>query len=266
MKLGVVFILAVVLLITGCPPDKPNVVLNPQPMYKFYVDHHWVPLAEPDSRFGPGTVFTLAPGDDPRWQGSLQDCGLPATLVAPVQGSAGKLAFNMSGDYGASAVLQLKGVSVGPDFSKVKTASLTLDQHGPSSLNMIQIRIWINDPSNKDKIPQTCKDILNAPNTYIVQEAYSVSKGTYTLKDNASAKISLKGLNVGPLAISADAHASPTADGSLTFDQTLYTAVRKLVYANGGWESLGRPDDQSSADTQVINQLSYFQNNTHREK
>ena len=255
MKSRLAGLVALSLLATGCPKVEDVT----QPLYRFYVDHGWIPLPEPDSRFSPGTVFSVLPDRrNLRWEGSLQDCGLPSDLVAPVQAAAGQLQFNLSGDYGASAALQIKGVSAGPDFSKVKTSTLTLDEHGPSSLNMIKIHLWIDDPENKDKIPQTCKDLLNKPNWYVVQEAYSVSKGKYTLKNSSGVKISLKGLDIGPLKIGADAHASTTEDGSLTFDQTLYTAVRELAFANGGFDSLGRSARSADIDHQVLSRLAYI--------
>jgi len=246
---------ALVTLLVGCPNDKITDVTSPTPIYKFYTANHWIPLPEPDSRFGPGAVFTYSPQNGFSWQGNITTCGLPKEIVTPTQGAAGKLTFNSTSDYGASAVLKIGGVQAGPDFSKVKKVSLELDNHGPDSLDMLSFRLWVNDPSNKDKIPQTCKDILNTPNTYVVQEAYAVSKGKFTLDDKNNAKISLTGLQAGPVNISAGAHAAPSADGSLEFDQTLYTAVRRLQYANGDWQSLGHANPD--ADQQLLNQLSY---------
>jgi hypothetical protein len=243
---------------TGCPHQDPQAVLNPDPMFRFYLAHQWIPLPEPDSRFGPGAVFTFSPGSDPRWQGTLQDCGLPDELTKPVDAESGQLQFDAASDYGAKAGLSLKGVSAGPEFSKVKNSTLELDRHGPSSLNMVRLRLWLNDPENRNKIPQGCKDLLNRADTYIVQEAYEVSKGKYTLTSGTSAKVSADDLKLGVLSLAPDAHAAVESDGSLVFDQTLYTAVRRLVYANGGWESLGRPGDAGSADQQVIRQLPYL--------
>lgn len=258
MNLRLVWTIAAVLafLAKGCSSGNPGRVLSPQSTYKFYINNHWVPLSEPDSRFGPGAVFTFTPQTGFRWIGTLATCGLPQSVITPVQADSGKLIFNTDSDYGASAVLKVKGISAGPEFSKVKATTLELDQHGPSSLNMLAVRLWVNDPANQNKIPEECKKALNEPNTYIVQEAYSVTKGKYTLRDSTNAKIALKGLQLGPVNIAADAHASPSTDGSLEFDQLLYTAVRRLQYANGGWTSLGR-ENQPDADKAIINQLPY---------
>jgi hypothetical protein len=243
---------------TACPPQDSRAILSPDPLYKFYLSHQWIPLPEPDSRFGPGAVFTFKPGSDPRWQGTLQDCGMPSDLTKAVEAQSGELEFNTSSDYGASAVLKLDGVTAGPQFSKVKSATLELERHGPSALNMVKLRVWLNDPDNRDKIPQVCKDLLNRADVYIVQEAYEVSKGKYTLKSEASGKVAVDGLKAGVLSLAPDAHTTIGSDGSLTFDETLYTAVRRLVYANGGWDSLGRPGSAADADQQIINQLPYL--------
>jgi len=258
MKLQWATIAVLLAFTTACPRQDPQSVLSPDPMYKFYLAHQWIPLPEPDSRFGPGAVFTFTPGTDPRWQGTLQDCGLPGEVTTAVEAQSGQLEFDTSSDYGASAVLKLKGVTAGPEFSKVKNSTLQLDQHGPSSLNMVKLRLWVNDPENRDKIPKGCKDLLSRANTYIVQEAYEVSKGKYTLKSATSGKVAIDGLKLGVLSLAPDAHAKIGNDGSLTFDQTLYTAVRRLEYANGGWDSLGRPGSGADADQQVISQLPYI--------
>jgi hypothetical protein len=245
------------LVATACPPDNPGAISDPQSTYKFYIDNHWIPLPEPDSRFAPGAVFTFTPDTGFRWVGNLATCRLDDAVIAPVQGNSGKLTFNTTSDYGASAVLKVKGVTAGPEFSKIKKTTLELDKHGPSSLNLLAIRLWINDPANANKIPQECKTAMDAPNTYIVQEAYSVSKGKYTLEDSTNAKIAIKGLQVGPVNFAPDAHAKPSSDGSLEFDELLYTAVRRVQFANGGWQSLGR-ENQPDADQQIVNQLPYL--------
>lgn len=240
---------------TGCP--NTGDVSKSQPIYKFYIQNHWIPLAEPDSKMAPGAVVTYTVKNGIQWQGTIVGrCGIPDDLLKAVPSDAGKLTFNTSSDYGASAVLNIKGVTVGPQWKKVKSTTLELDKHGPSSLDMVGIRLWMSNPDNASKIPQGCKDLLNAPNTYLIQEAYAVSQGKYTLKDSTDAELSLKGLQAGPLSLSADAHAKPSDDGSLEFTELLYTAVKNVQFANGGWQSLGS-SGQPSADDTILKQLPY---------
>lgn len=244
-----------VLLAIGCPSTED--VSKSQPIYKFYIQNHWIPLPEPDSRMSPGAVVTYTPKDGLRWQGTITGrCGLPDELLKGVSGNAGKLTFNTKSDYGADAVLQIQGVTVGPEWSKVKSTTLVLDQHGPNSLDMVGIRLWMANPDNVNKIPQACKDLLNMPNTYLIQEAYEVSKGKYTLNGSSNTTIAVKGLQAGPVSITANAHAKPSEDGSLEFSEVLYTAVRNVQFANGGFQSLGK-EGQSSADATIVKQLPY---------
>lgn len=249
--------IAALTLVLACCTACPNTsrVSNSQPIYKFYIQNHWIPLPEPDSKMSPGAVVTYTPKNGVQWQGTIVGrCGIPDELFKPSPSDAGKLTFNTSSDYGADAVLKLKGVSIGPQWSKVKSTTLELDKHGPSSLDMVGIRLWM--AQNGGKIPQACKDLLNSPNTYLIQEAYAVSQGKYTLKDKSDAELSLKGLQAGPLNIGVDAHAKPSDDGSLEFDELLYTAIKNVQYANGGWQSLGS-ESSSFADETILKQLPY---------
>jgi len=244
-------------LLDGCPQNKIQELNQSLPLYKFYIDNNWVPLPEPDSRFNPGAVFVVDPNGGLSWQGTLADCGVPAELLAGVQGAAGKLTFSATNDYGAKAVLKIKGITAGPDWSKVKTADLSLDDHGVSSIDMLKLRLWLDNPDNKDKIPATCKKWLNMAGYYVARESYYVSKGSYTLKDNNGITIAVKGLQAGPVSIDPDAHVKVDQNGSITFDQMLYTAVRRLAYANGDWTNLGGPTGTSTVDQDLIGKLSY---------
>jgi len=125
----------------------------------------------------------------------------PDDIIAPAVGTSGKLTFSSDAEYGTDAVLKLPGISAGPEFSKVKKTSLEQDDYGPSSLNLIKVQIWMTDPKHSSSFPQVCNEYLSKPDTYVVQEAYRIAKGKYTLVDNSNAKISVKGLRAGPVSI-----------------------------------------------------------------
>jgi hypothetical protein len=227
-------------------------------MQQFYLDNGWIPLPLPDSQYAPGTIFTYEKKTGLRYISSLKTCGIPDEVTAPVVGNSGKLSFNVSGDYGADLAVKVSGVSAGPDWSKIKKTTLTMDDHGPSSMDLYKLQIWLTAPENADKFSPVCKTELLKPNTYVAQESYRVSKGKLTLSDENGAKIAVKGLQAGPVNIGADAHAKATEDGSLEFDQTLYTAVRRLVYVtNGGFQALGNATQPAAktADAEIIKDL-----------
>jgi hypothetical protein len=219
-------LIAILLAVAGCHRSQPASVLGRQDLYMFYSARQWIPLREPDPRFSPGSIVTYSAGRDPQWQGSLGDCGLPSSLLNPLEGQSPQLRFDASSVYSANAVLKIKGVTAGPEFSKIATSLFMADTHGPVSLDMIKIALWLGDPENKDKIPLGCKTLLNVPNAYVVREAYAVSKGKYVLEDKTNRQLWVKEMHMGALSIAEDARARLSPDGSLAFDDTLYVAVR----------------------------------------
>lgn len=229
-------------------------------MQKFYLDNGWIPLPMPDSRYVPGTIFTYDKKTGLRYVSSLATCGVPQDVTAAVVGDSGKLTFNVSGDYGADLALKISGVSVGPEWSKVKKTTLEMDDHGPASMDLIKLNTWLTASENADKFSPVCKTELLKPNTYVAQESYRVSKGKMTLSDQNGAKIAVKGLQAGPVNIGADAHAKSAEDGSLEFNETLYTAVHRLIYVSDqGFQALGKATqaNATTADSQIISDMQH---------
>lgn len=231
-------------------------VVSKSSMQQYYLKNDWVPMPLPESRFVPGTIFTYDKKTGLRYISSLKTCGVPDSVTAPVPGNSPKLTFDTNADYGANAVLQISKVSIGPDWSKVKKTTLEYDDHGPTSMDLIKLNIWLTSPDAAQFSP-VCRTALAQPNTFVAQEAYRVTKGKFTLYDQNGAKIALKGLQAGPVNIGADAHASVTQDGSLEFNEPMYTAVRRLVYINGGFQSLGdvANNNAKTADAQIIGDM-----------
>src|ERR1700686_118804 len=75
----------------GCA-KQPKAPIGPGPVppgiskatYDAYRKGGWVPLLEPDSRFVPGTIFETKENTAPRWISSLETCGVPKEVLAPV--------------------------------------------------------------------------------------------------------------------------------------------------------------------------------------
>ena len=214
----------------------------------------WVVLPFPDSRITPGSIVSIKKSQV-AWESDLKSCGAPKDVLAVNSSNSGKVTLNGAGEYGANAVIALKGVEIGPDFKRVKKTTLTADQHGPEGLDRIVLGTWFNDPATK--LSKECSDFLSAKDVFIVQEAYRVSKGTYTLLGDNNAKLELKGLNLGILKLSASASAKTTTDGSLAFEQPVYTAIRRLKrFSDGSLKTLGDPGAEKTDDV-TVRQLLY---------
>lgn len=233
---------------------NPSTVVS-KPMGAFYKQNKWIPLPMPDSRFSPGTIFTFTPETGIRYVSSLKTCKVPNDVLAAVAGLSPKLTFDSNADYGASADLQIGGVSAGPEFSKVKRIALEHDVHGPTSLDLIKVQIWLTDPANARKFPEVCTQYLSRPDTFIVQEAYQVTKGKYSLIDNTGAKLKVTGLNAGPVKIDPSAHIQLTTDGSLEFSDPVYTAIRRVRRVSGDFQTLGDTSPQKDADEEILRSM-----------
>src|SRR2546425_10824438 len=90
-SVGLGLIICVVLAGFSCQqnPTKVGAVMNP-----FYVQNKWIPLPLPDSRFGPGTIFTYNKDTGIRYVSSLKTCGVPDEVSAGVRGQSGTLKFD----------------------------------------------------------------------------------------------------------------------------------------------------------------------------
>ena len=86
-----VFSLSRSLVLSSCA-KRPRLVIGPgaiassisKATYDAYRKGGWVPLVEPDSRFVPGTIFETKKNTAPRWISSLETCGVPKKVLAPV--------------------------------------------------------------------------------------------------------------------------------------------------------------------------------------
>jgi hypothetical protein len=250
--------LASLFALRACNPTVEN-TYAPDELVKFYVANDWVPLPMPDSKFSPGVIFELVTNPKPtvRYISDIQTCGIPDDVGKPVVGSSPPITFSKKSDYGADAVLQVKGVEAGPEFSKVRSVTLSEEDHGGDALNLLKIKIWLADPANANKIPQACKDFLDAPNHYIAGESYRVSKGKYTLHGDGGVTFKLTGLKTKILNLGANFHGTVTSDGSLEFSAPVYTAVRRVALTNGGLQTLGDPNQPATSGDDSLKKALY---------
>jgi hypothetical protein len=214
----------------------------------------WIVLPFPDSRIGPGSIVTVSKGSV-GLDSTLASCGAPASVMKPNSGETKTpLQFKGDGAYDASANLGFQEVSAGADFSKVKKTSLTMSQHGPEGLDVLAIGEWMNDP--KTKLSKTCVDYLASDNVFIVLEAYKVTKGKYTFYGDDAASAKLSNLTLGLFKIGAGAKLKTTQDGTVEFEEPVYTAIRRLKRTkDGSLKTLGQSSSEKFADTDAMKLL-----------
>ena len=141
-----------------------------------------MPLLEPDSRFVPGTIFETRANTAPRWISSLETCGIPKEVLAPVNNDTGTFKYSGDANYGAKAVLNIRGVSAGPNFSKASSATFQQSHSGASAIDILKVMEWMN--KNPAAFSSICERYLSQPDVYVAEESYRVGQGTYTLKDS----------------------------------------------------------------------------------
>ena len=221
----------------------------------FYKQAGWIPLQEPDSRFVPGSIFEVKNNQYPRWISSLATCGVPDDVLKPKNNDTGSWSYKGTATYDAGVVLQIKGVSIGPNFTKATTAILDQSDSGASAIDIIALAIWTS--KSPGAFSSVCTSYLSQPDTYVAQESYRVGSGKYTLNDSTGAKLNLSGLKTKILTLSANADATITADSSLQLTVPVYTALHAAVEANGLLKTLGNPASPTipTADQQILSKL-----------
>jgi hypothetical protein len=222
--------------------------------YDAYRKGGWVPLVEPDSRFVPGTIFETKENTAPRWISSLETCGVPKKVLAPVNNDTGTFKYSGDANYGANAVLNIRGVSAGPNFGKATSATFQQSDSGASAIDILKVMAWMNQ--NPAAFSSICESYLSQPDVYVAQESYRVDNGTYTLKDSKSRGISIK---ADVLTLSADANAKVTGDSSLSLTVPVYTAVHQAIYAKDVLQTLTQPSRGlvKHADDAILSKLPY---------
>jgi len=136
----------------------------------------WVPLQEPDSRFVPGTIFEAIPDQWPQWVSSLESCGVPKDVLNAVSNNSGSFKYSGDSSCGVKAVLTIKGVTAGPDFSAAQSATFVQSDAGASAIDIIKVGEWLS--KNPSSFSTVCKSYLSKPNMFVAQESYRVGSGS----------------------------------------------------------------------------------------
>jgi hypothetical protein len=210
-------------------------------------------LPLPDSRVGPGTIVQLSDAAGVDYLGEFTDCGVPQTAIETVSGALPNFDLSTGVDFSAKVLVTYQGVSVGPEYDKLSTAKLQVQQWAAPALKRLKLSIWLADPTNLARVSPTCREWVNRPEVYLISEALQITQGTYELKDSSGAKIDAKipeeiarYVNIG-----ANAELKKTADGKTIFSVPTTLAVRKVEKLAPGFANLGDDDHKETADARL---------------
>lgn len=212
----------------------------------------WTPLTFPDSKYRPGAIISVPEDGDPRFIDVLESCGFPIKDFIE-HSYIPSITFEKEWEFKGSALINFKGISAGPKFSKISKTRMEINDHGADAIRLIQLRIWIENPDHRSTKTEACMDELTKPNSYLITEAFRVSSGKYTLYDKSGASIKLETpILKSLLQFQPDVKYEVTSDGSLVIEQPAYFAVRKAQRIEGDFEVLGGSGSEpESADAKI---------------
>lgn len=235
----------------GCPSGiRIITVYQPKELVEFFREINFTPLPFPDSKYKPGAIIRVT--DDIKYVDDLTSCGYPLSEFQE-EGYIPPIIFTKKVEFGASAIINIKGVTTGPNFERISKVRLEITDHGADAFRLIKLKVWMEDPDNIGKVSQVCMDELLKKDVYLITEAFRVSKAKYTLYDKTGAAIKIETPVLGNLLkFQPDVKYEVTSDGSLVIEQPVYLAVRKAVRIGEDFQTLKRPGGESeTADAKI---------------
>lgn len=228
---------------------------------KLYTPKEWIrllkskgftPVPFPDSKYVPGSIIKVTDDEGVSWIDDLSSCRYPLSEFE-LKSYIPTITFTKNIEYGASTVINIRGITAGPGFDRVSKVRMEITDHGADAFRLIKLEVWMEDPDNREKVSQKCMDYLLQPDIYLVNEAFRVSKGTYTLFDKTGAAIKLETPTIGNLLqFQPEVKYEITNDGSLIIEQPVVLAIRKAVRIGKGFQTLRSPgDEEITADAKI---------------
>lgn len=240
-----------VLVLQGCPATTGDVYSLAEWREVLKANGNWHMLKLPDNKIAPGSIVKITEQDGLSWIDALDSCGVPAALLVAkprdsqpptlvLQGESPSIKFTKKVEYSADALLNISGVKVGPEFSKIGKVVLTMGENGGDALRVIALQNWIGD--NQASYKKICDDVLGDKDHYLVTESYRISSATYTLYDKTGGKLKLDLGQIGKiLQFEPNAGVSVAGEGELKIDKPMYVAVRRARRTEGGFSTLSKP-------------------------
>jgi hypothetical protein len=236
----------------ACETDVSD-VYTPQEWRQIFQDQGWTALPFPDSKYEPGAIIKVTEEGGIRYIDHLRSCGYPDDVLEPEIGKIPGITFSKARELDADAVLNIQGITAGPEFSKLSKTRLSVSEHSADALRLIKLQIWEETPGNLDGAARTCKEALQRPDYYLITESFKVSKGGYTLLDKTGAKLKVSLPELGRiLKFEPNVKYEVTSEGELMIEEPVYYAVHRAVSTAHGFDVLGTgAEAPSTADAQI---------------
>jgi len=233
--------------VSACVSDVTD-VWTPEILSDSFENKGWVMLFPPDSKYKPGTLIRVDAESGPRFVGYLSSCNIDDDALKIIPGKSPAINFKRTDGFSINVLLGLKGVTgIGPEASKVKSVELKISDSGADAIDMIKFTGALTDPANAASVPQVCRNYLDAPDHYIVNEAFRISGGTYSLKDESGVKLKVTNAVLSSiLTLGGEAGYKVTSEGDIAITSPVYIAVRRAMKAGDIWTTLG-PDDANAS-------------------
>jgi hypothetical protein len=198
----------------------------------------WTPLPFPDSKFRPGSIIKVME-DGIRWIDDLEACRFPLEEFGK-ESYIPSITFTKKWEFEGGAILNFQGVQAGPKFGQVAKVRMEVKDHGADVFRVLKLRVWMENPDNREKVSRLCMDQLLKPDYYLITEAFRVSKAKYTLHDRAGTAIKIEAPALKEiLQIQPDLKYELTGDGALIIEKPAYFAVRKTIRVGDDFDARG---------------------------
>lgn len=247
-------ILFAVLGLSGCGPSTPPPPEMHPPGLMSALGKGWVEAPLPDSKLGPGAIVQMTPVDektvDLRWLGSLQEsCGLPENVISIKSGDVPGVVTGKDYSIGAKVAASIAkiGVGVGAEAKGARSATLTIGAASADAFDLIRFRGWLAVPANAASLTASCGSTLSEPNIYVIQEAFVISDGSFSFRNEAGAKIAVDLPPNVPVQVGTDASGKTTGD--LLIKKPIVFAFHRIQQVKDGkFSTLGGSRSASEAD------------------
>jgi hypothetical protein len=219
----------------------------------------WTPLIIPGSNYQPGTIIRVK-GNEVYYVDDLSSCGFPLSEFQ-INPYTPPVTFTKAVEVEASAIINVKGIKAGPGYSRVSKVRFEVVDQGADAFKLIKLKDWMANPDNQSRMSKSCINALSQPDTYLVNEAFKVSKGKYTLYDKSGVAIQITTPLIKELfQIEPDIKYTVESDGSMLIEQPVYFAVRIVQRIGSDFAVLSRPDGEpETADIGMLEKI-FLQN------
>jgi len=219
----------------------------------------WTPLTIPGSNYQPGTIIKIDQKKHVYYIDDLSSCGIPISEFQ-INPYTPPVTFTKAVEVGASALINVKGIKAGPSYSRVSKVRFEIADQGADAFQLIKLQDWMANPDNQSRMSKSCAKALSQPDTYLINEAFKVSKGKYTLYDKSGVAIKITTPLINELfQIEPDIKYTVESDGSMLIEQPVYFAVRTVQRVGSNFVVLNRPSGEPETADNVLEKI-FLQN------